>query len=145
MIAAVASVFITPWNLFNNPVVIHSTLDILACAIGPLYGNLLIDYYRLKRQKVVLQDLYTMSPSGAYWYSHGFNLSAVFALIAASLVSFLCVIVPALNWLANFSWFVGVAAGALFYRTLTLQTRPAASAAIVVTASQGSTEEARSR
>jgi nucleobase:cation symporter-1, NCS1 family len=141
MIAAVASIFITPWNLFNNPAVIHSTLDILACAIGPLYGILLIDYYRLKGQKVVLQDLYTMSPAGAYWYSHGFNLSAVYALIAASLVSFLCVMVPALSWLANFSWFVGVAAGALFYRMLTLQARSAPSAAMVVTASQGSTEE----
>jgi nucleobase:cation symporter-1, NCS1 family len=51
MIAAVASVFITPWNLFNNPAMIHNTLDILACAIGPLYGILLIDYYRLKKQK----------------------------------------------------------------------------------------------
>jgi nucleobase:cation symporter-1, NCS1 family len=141
MIAAVASVFITPWNLFNNPAVIHSTLDILACAIGPLYGVLLVDYYRLKRQKMVVQDLYTMSSSGAYWYSHGFNLSAVYALIAASLVSFLCVIVPALSWLANFSWFVGVAAGALFYRTLTLQAGSAASAAMTVTASQGSTEK----
>jgi NCS1 family nucleobase:cation symporter-1 len=141
MIAAVASVFITPWNLFNNPAVIHSTLDILACAIGPLYGILLIDYYRLKRQKIVVQDLYTMSPSGAYWYSHGFNLSAVYALIAASLVSFLCVMVPALSWLANFSWFVGVAAGALFYRMLAVQARSVASAAMVVTASQGSTEE----
>jgi len=142
MIAAVASVFITPWNLFNNPAVIHSTLDILACAIGPLYGILLVDYYRLKKQKMIVQDLYTMSPSGAYWYSHGFNLSAVYALIAASLVSFLCVIVPALSWLANFSWFVGVAAGALFYRTLTRQAQSAASAALVVTGSPGSTEEA---
>jgi len=140
MIAAAASVFITPWNLFNNPAVIHSTLDILACAIGPLYGILLVDYYRLKGQKMVLQDLYTMSPEGAYWYSHGFNLSAVSALIAASLVSFLCVMVPALSWLANFSWFVGVAAGALFYRMLTLHARSAASADLVMTGSQGSTE-----
>jgi cytosine/uracil/thiamine/allantoin permease len=51
------------------------------------------------------------------------------------------VIVPALSSLANFSWFVGVAAGALFYRTLTLQTRSEASAAPVVTGSQASTEE----
>jgi nucleobase:cation symporter-1, NCS1 family len=63
-------------------------------------------------------------------------------LIAASLVSFLCVMVPALSWLANFSWFIGVAAGALFYRMLSLQARSAASAAMVVATSQGSTEEA---
>jgi hypothetical protein len=57
------------------------------------------------------------------------------------LVSFLCVMVPALSWLANFSWFVGVAAGAPFYRTLTLQARSAASTGMVVPASQGSAEE----
>jgi NCS1 family nucleobase:cation symporter-1 len=90
---------------------------------------------------VVLQDLYTMSPAGAYWYSHGFNLSAVYALIAASLISFLCVMVPALSWLANFSWFIGVAAGALFYRMLSLQ-RSGASAAMAVATSQRTTEEA---
>ncbi len=38
MIAAVASIFITPWNLFNNPLMIHYTLDILAAFIGPLFG-----------------------------------------------------------------------------------------------------------
>jgi nucleobase:cation symporter-1, NCS1 family len=142
MIAAVASVFITPWNLFNNPAVIHNTLDILACAIGPLYGILLIDYYRLKKQKMVVQDLYTMSPAGVYWYSHGFNLSAVSALIGASLVSFLCVMLPVLSWLANFSWFVGVFAGALFYRMLASRVRTLAAPDLVVARSPGTTEDA---
>jgi NCS1 family nucleobase:cation symporter-1 len=142
MIAAVASVFITPWNLFNNPAVIHNTLDILACAIGPLYGILLVDYYRLKKQKMVLEDLYTMSPSGAYWYSHGFNLSAVYALIGASLISFLCVMVPAISWLANFSWFIGVLASALFYRMLTLGVKSAETPDMVVAGSPGSAGEA---
>ena len=36
MIAAVGSIFITPWNLFNNPQVIHYTIDILGAFIGPL-------------------------------------------------------------------------------------------------------------
>jgi hypothetical protein len=34
----------------------------------------------------------------------GFNLSAVYALIGASLISFLCVMVPAISWLAGFGW-----------------------------------------
>jgi cytosine/uracil/thiamine/allantoin permease len=55
-----------------------------------------------------------MSPSGAYWYTHGFNLAAVYALIGASSISFLCVMLPAISWLANFSWFIGVLAGGCF-------------------------------
>ena len=45
MIAAVGSIFITPWNLYNNPEVIHYTLDILGSCIGPLFGILIADYY----------------------------------------------------------------------------------------------------
>ena len=44
-IAAVGSIFITPWNLFNSPEVIHYTLDMLAAFIGPLFGILLVDFY----------------------------------------------------------------------------------------------------
>ena len=32
--------------LSDNPAVIDSALNILACAISPLYGIRLIDYYR---------------------------------------------------------------------------------------------------
>lgn len=91
----------------------------------------------------LLEDLYTMSPSGVYWYSHGFNLSAVYALIGASLISFLCVMVPAISWLANFSWFIGVFASALFYRMLTLGVKSVGAPAMIVTGSPGSAGEAR--
>ena len=45
MIAAVGSVLITPWNLYNNPDVIHYTLEVLGAFIGPLFGVLIADYY----------------------------------------------------------------------------------------------------
>ena len=41
MIAAVGSVLITPWNLYNNPETIHYTLDTLGAFIGPLFGVLI--------------------------------------------------------------------------------------------------------
>jgi NCS1 family nucleobase:cation symporter-1 len=56
MMAATASIFITPWNLFNNPAVIHYTLDILGSFIGPLYGVLILDFYLVKRGKLVVDD-----------------------------------------------------------------------------------------
>ena len=59
MIAAVGSIFITPWNLFNNPQVIHYTIDILGAFIGPLFGVLLADFYLVKKQKIEVDDLYT--------------------------------------------------------------------------------------
>lgn len=67
MIAAVGSIFITPWNLFNNPQVIHYTIDILGAFIGPLFGVLLADFTSLKT-KIVVDDLYTLDTQGSYWY-----------------------------------------------------------------------------
>jgi NCS1 family nucleobase:cation symporter-1 len=115
MLAAVASVFITPWNLFNNPAVIHYTLDVLGSFIGPLYGVLIVDYFLVKRQQVAVDDLYSMSPDGRYWYSGGINWRAVGALLPAALLAVACVMIPGLDGLANFSWFIGVGLGALFY------------------------------
>jgi nucleobase:cation symporter-1, NCS1 family len=115
MFAAVASVFITPWNLFNNPGVIHYTLDVLGSFIGPLYGVLIVDYYLVKRQRIALDDLYSMSPSGSYWYRGGVNWRAVAAILPAAAIAILCVMTPVLAPLANFSWFIGVALSAVFY------------------------------
>jgi len=115
MVAATASVFITPWNLFNNPAVIHYTLDVLGSFIGPLYGVLIVDYYLVKRERVVLDDLYSMSESGAYWYRGGVNWRAVTAVLLAAAIAVLCVMTPALAPLANFSWFIGVALAGVFY------------------------------
>ncbi|GLS42759.1 NCS1 family nucleobase:cation symporter-1 [Methylobacterium brachythecii] len=111
MIAAVGSIFITPWNLYNNPAVIHYTLDILGAFIGPLFGILIVDFFIVKKQQVIVDDLYTMSPSGAYWYEGGYNRAAVMAIIPSALVPALCAVLPGLEGLANFTWFIGCALG----------------------------------
>ncbi|WP_127902327.1 NCS1 family nucleobase:cation symporter-1 [Solirhodobacter olei] len=111
MIAAIGSIFITPWNLYNNPEIIHYTLDILGSFIGPLFGILIADYYVVKRQNVVVDDLYTMREDGRYWYRNGFNPAAVMAIIPAAIIPVACVLVPALHVAANFTWFIGMGLG----------------------------------
>ena len=63
------------------------------------------------------------------------------ALIGAFLISFLCVIVSAISRFANFSWFIGLLAGALFYRMLTLGVKSAGAPAMIVAVSPGSAGE----
>jgi nucleobase:cation symporter-1, NCS1 family len=106
MIAAVGSVLITPWNLYSSPAVIHYTLDTLGAFIGPLYGVLIADYYLVKKQKVVVDDLYTLAPDGSYHYAKGVNWvavasTAVGAVLAMGLVFF------GSSDAASFSWFLG--------------------------------------
>ena len=126
MIAAVGSVLITPWNLYKNPEVIHYTLEVLGAFIGPLFGVLIADYYLVRRQKVIVDDLFTMSPSGNYWYRKGYNPAALIATAAGAV----CAVIPVLaknvagmHTAAQYSWFIGCGVGFATYYPLATRTR----------------------
>ncbi|MGW4248833.1 NCS1 family nucleobase:cation symporter-1, partial [Nocardia sp. NPDC004722] len=87
MIAAVGSVLITPWNLYNNPDVIHYTLEVLGAFIGPLFGVLIADYYLVRKREITVDELFTMSETGKYWYTKGFNPVAVIATVVGAIAA----------------------------------------------------------
>ncbi|MDX6320865.1 MAG: nucleobase:cation symporter, family, partial [Propionibacteriaceae bacterium] len=105
MIAAVGSVLLTPWNLYNNPATIHYTLDILGCFIGPLHGVLIADYYLIKKRRVVVDDLYTMSPQGRYHYTRGYNPVAIGATLMGAVVGVI-IVFAASSGVAAYTWFI---------------------------------------
>ena len=122
MVAAVGSVLLTPWNWYNNDQAIHYTLGILGALIGPLFGILIADFYLIRRQKIVVDDLFTLSPAGTYWYSKGYNPAAVYAVIISGIVSIASVVAPRLAgqgvWISDYSWFIGCGAGFAAYYLL---------------------------
>ncbi|MFC9894831.1 NCS1 family nucleobase:cation symporter-1 [Nocardia sp. NPDC127579] len=121
MIAAAGSVLITPWNLYNNPDVIHYTLETLGAFIGPLFGVLIADYYLIKRQRVRVDALFTMSEHGTYWYRAGYNPVAIAATVAGAIIAVIPVLargVPGMYTAAQYSWFIGCGVGfAVYYLT----------------------------
>ncbi|MCP2193480.1 nucleobase:cation symporter-1, NCS1 family [Williamsia deligens] len=132
MIAAVGSVLITPWNLYNNPDVIHYTLETLGAFIGPLFGVLIADYYIVRKQVVDVDALFSMEEDKPYWYSKGVNPAAVAATIIGAVVAVIPVITKAhpfgmhiwgMAGAAQYSWFIGVAVGLLVYLALSTTRR----------------------
>lgn len=115
-IAAFGSVLLTPWNLFNNPEMIHYTVDVLAAMIGPLYGIIIVDYFFIKKGKIDIDSLYTESPDGVYWYENGINKKSVYALLFAGIVAIFCTFV--FSSLANYALFIGGGIAAVVYRYL---------------------------
>ncbi|GAB2910743.1 NCS1 family nucleobase:cation symporter-1 [Nonomuraea fastidiosa] len=117
MIAAVGSVLLTPWNWYGNPDAIHYTLGLLGALIGPLFGILIAGYYVCARQRVSVDEMFTLDPGGRYWFSKGYNPNAVWATAAAGVPAIAAVLVPKwvtaveLAWLADFSWFIGCGLG----------------------------------
>ncbi|MFE5285017.1 NCS1 family nucleobase:cation symporter-1 [Nocardia sp. NPDC056611] len=125
MIAAVGSVLITPWNLYNNPDVIHYTLEVLGAFIGPLFGVLIADYYLVRRQRVFVDELFTMSEQGTYWYRKGYNPAAIVATALGAIAAVIPVLtagdVPGMYTAAQYSWFIGCALALVAYRVLALR------------------------
>jgi NCS1 family nucleobase:cation symporter-1 len=122
MIAAVGSVLLTPWNWYNDPDAIFWTLGLLGALIGPLFGILIADYYLVRKQHVVVDDLFTLEEDGEYWYTRGYNPAAVKAVILSGALAILSVVVPklgdVLTWLPDYSWFFGCGLGFTSYLIL---------------------------
>src|ERR1700709_50505 len=87
MIAAVGSVPLTPWTRYSNREVIHFTPETLGAFIGPLFGVLLADFYLVRKQKIVVDDLFTMSKTANYWYKGGYNPVAVISTIIGAILA----------------------------------------------------------
>jgi NCS1 family nucleobase:cation symporter-1 len=114
MIAAVGSVLITPWNLYNSPETIHYTLDTLGAFIGPLYGVLIADYYLVKRRRVDVDALYTLESSGKYHYKKGYNPIAITATAISAIIGMIVVFWGS-SEAATYTWFIGAGCAFLLY------------------------------
>jgi NCS1 family nucleobase:cation symporter-1 len=125
MIAAVGSVLVTPWNWYDNANAIFWTLNLLGALIGPLFGILIADFYLVRQQKIVVDDLFTLDPNGSYFYRKGYNMVAVQSVIIAGAVALAAIIIPKeagiLDWLPQYSWFVGCGVGFVGYYALALR------------------------
>ena len=120
MIAAVGSVLLTPWNWYANDDAIHYTLGVLGALIGPLFGILIAGYYVIGRQRVHVDDMFTMADTGRYWYTRGYNRNALATVIGAGLVAVAAAVLPKaaaslglvdVTWIASYSWFIGCGLG----------------------------------
>ena len=120
MIAAVGSVMLTPWNWYGNADAIRYSLGILGALIGPLFGILIAGYYLVLKQRVWVDDMFTMKTTARYWYSKGFNPNAIYAMLIGGIPSVASVLVPSFilaatkvdgTWIGNYSWFIGCGLG----------------------------------
>jgi NCS1 family nucleobase:cation symporter-1 len=108
MIAAVGSVLLTPWNWYDNADGIRFSLGILGSLIGPLFGILIAGYYVCSRQRIAVDEMYSMSPRGRYWFRNGYNPNAVLAVAAAGIPTILLTLLASVG---DYGWFIGCALG----------------------------------
>jgi NCS1 family nucleobase:cation symporter-1 len=124
-ITGVVGVLIFPWKLIADPTgYIFTWLIAYSSLLGPVGGILIADYFFVRKQKLVRDDLYRLQ--GLYTYKNGFNPVAIVALILGilpNLPGFLLQIrvvsataFPAwVTHLYNYAWFVGFFVSAIIY------------------------------
>jgi NCS1 family nucleobase:cation symporter-1 len=121
LITSILSVLVCPWLFVASPSAITLFVSIFGSVLGPMFGIMLADYYLVKKQSVVLDDLYTMSPNGAYNYDGGWNHKALIALAISGILSIGLSLAGAYGVMFNvgdWGWLIGASAGALVYRGL---------------------------
>ena len=127
LITSVLSVLVCPWLFVASPQAITLFVSIFGAVLGPMFGIMVADYYLVKRQVIPVDDLYTMSPDGAFHYDGGWNSKALVALAVSGALSIGLSLLGAYGVIPNvgdWGWLIGAATGALVYRGLAGQASP---------------------
>jgi len=121
------------WVGFISQVGIAGFVNTLGATLAPLYGIMVVDYYLVRRQRLVLRDLYSRDPGAIYAYTAGWNHKALLAFGVAAAFSVCTVWVKSLAVLSGYAWLLGAFFGALIFYVLSrnavvpVQVAPAAS------------------
>jgi nucleobase:cation symporter-1, NCS1 family len=135
LITSILSVLVCPWLFVSSPQAITLFVAIFGAVLGPLFGTIIADYYLVKHQQVTVNDLYSMSPSGRYFYDGGWNRNAVIALAVSGALSIGLALASAYSSLnvGDWGWLIGAVAAAGVYWALSgyssrtaVELRPAA-------------------
>jgi NCS1 family nucleobase:cation symporter-1 len=128
LITSILSVLVCPWIFVSSPQAITIFVSIFGAALGPMFGIMVADYYVVKQQQVVVEDLYTMSPDSSLHFEGGWNRSALIALACAGFVSIGLALLGAYAVIPNvgdWGWLIGASLGAVLYTALMRRAAPA--------------------
>lgn len=136
LITSILSVLVCPWLFVSSPQAITIFVSIFGAVLGPMFGIIICDYYLVKRQTIVLEDLYTMSPQGSLHFQGGWNPRALLTLAISGVVSIGLALCGAYGLIVNvgdWGWLIGALLGGALYYGLSMRTAHAPLAGEAVT------------
>jgi len=115
LITGAVGILMMPWKLLHDfSSYIFGWLVGYSAFLGPIAGIMICDYYLVRRQRLVVKDLYRRS--GAYEFWRGFNPKAIVALVTGIAIALIGLAVPVVRWLYDYAWFVGFfVSGGLYF------------------------------
>jgi NCS1 family nucleobase:cation symporter-1 len=122
MITGVVGILMMPWKLMGDfSAYIFGWLVGYSGLLGPVAGVMIADYFIVRRENLLVDDLYRRG--GEYEYSSGFNFKAIVALVCGVAIALIGLAVPELRWLYDYAWFVGFFTAGAVYTALMPRSR----------------------
>ncbi|KAL9235920.1 hypothetical protein vseg_010643 [Gypsophila vaccaria] len=128
LLTALLGIVFQPWRLLkSSESFVYTWLIGYSALLGPIGGILLADYYLIQKMKLDVKDLYTSSHKGRYYYTGGYNLAAMLALIIGILpvmpgllqkVGIFGYVPELLITIYNNAWFISFFSAGILYWTL---------------------------
>ncbi|KAK2655029.1 hypothetical protein Ddye_008081 [Dipteronia dyeriana] len=128
ILTALLGIAFQPWRLLqSSESFVYTWLVGYSALLGPIGGIILADYYLIRRAELSIKDLYSLSPYGAYYYSGGYNLAAIVALIVGILpvipgllqkVGLISMVPETLAVIYNNAWFFSFFSAGFLYWVL---------------------------
>ncbi|KAF4403301.1 hypothetical protein G4B88_007947 [Cannabis sativa] len=86
LLTALLGIAFQPWRLLgSSESFVYTWLVGYSALLGPIGAIILADYYLVRGTELDIKDLYSLSPNGDYYYSGGYNLVALAALVVGIL------------------------------------------------------------
>lgn len=124
LITSILSVLVCPWLFVQSPAAITTFVAIFGSILGPMYGIMVADYYLVKREHIVLEDLYSTSPAGSLYFDGGWSRTALIAMGLSGFVSIGLALLGGFGLMFNvgdWGWLIGAGGGGILYYILVMQ------------------------
>ena len=107
------------WLPLLSQIGILAFIDTLGSFFGPLFGVMVIDYYFVKKNNLYNKDIFTLNNDGLYFYSNGWHIKAIYALVLGFIFSASTIWNESLLIFQPYSWLIGACISSLTYHLLT--------------------------
>ncbi len=111
-------IFAVFWDPILSKIGILSFVDTLGSFFGPIAGIMIVDYYVIKNRKVINKDIFSSSKNGAYYYSSGWQIKAIYSLLIGFIFASATIWNIELRFLQTFSWIIGAIFSSITYYLL---------------------------
>ena len=106
------------WIPLLSQIGILSFVDTVGAFFGPIFAIAVVDYYLIKKEKLINKDIFSSMPNSSYYYSGGWHIKAIYSLFIGFIFSASTIWNVDLRFLQSFSWLIGALISSITYYLL---------------------------